>query len=313
MSPVSIVTDDDPAATRAAFDQDGELPAAIEPQRRFPGIADNAHARACARGIAGWSAPPVPSRAAAHARPSKRSELSGRLGGRVGGAFLGQAGPPKIRAQAEPGPRTGLPSMPSQKNGHAAGDCWEPLPMDRDEALRPTGLAKGMIDCPGVRDAAFVQPGSSGDADAPGFLGAEAAYEFADLMVVVTGSLEQLRRQPLDRQGQRQLARADWGAWQAVQLARQALFRAQGGDGKAEVEAVDLNAAVARFVGAIGQQVELHVQLVAEPRRRGTGLGLWMARRFASMCGGKIDVEATPGQGTTIRLALPCCGAVEPG
>jgi hypothetical protein len=38
---------------RAAFDQDGELSAAIELRRLFPGITDNAQARACARTIAG--------------------------------------------------------------------------------------------------------------------------------------------------------------------------------------------------------------------------------------------------------------------
>ena len=40
------------------------------------------------------------------------------------------------------------------------------------------------------------------------------------------------------------------------------LSRAQGGDG--EAEAVDLNAAVDRFVAVIGQQVNGHVQLAAE-------------------------------------------------
>ena len=46
--------DADAAAIRAAFDQKGELSAAIELRRRFPGITDDAKARACARTIAGW-------------------------------------------------------------------------------------------------------------------------------------------------------------------------------------------------------------------------------------------------------------------
>ena len=56
-----IVTEEDAAAIRAAFDQDGELSAAIELRRRFPGIADNAHARACVRNIVSWTPlPPAP-------------------------------------------------------------------------------------------------------------------------------------------------------------------------------------------------------------------------------------------------------------
>jgi len=247
---------------------------------------------------------------------------------------------------------------------------------------------------PGPADAAAVELGFGEDAGSPGSLGADVAHELANLMMVVTGSLEQLRRQPLDKQGQRQLARAEWGAWQAVQLAQHVLSRAQGGDGEAEVEAVDLNAAVSRFVAVIGQQADGNVRLAAElapgrvpvrldpallelvllnlvrnaadampdggtvvirtreprldglgdrlatevsvsdhgtgmppavaeraaeaffttkPRGKGTGLGLWMAHRFASTCGGKIEIETAQGQGTTVRLALPYCTDAEPG
>jgi hypothetical protein len=49
-----VVTEADAAAIRAMFNQDGELSAAIELRRRFPGVTDNAKARACARTIAGW-------------------------------------------------------------------------------------------------------------------------------------------------------------------------------------------------------------------------------------------------------------------
>ena len=42
------------AAIRQAFIEGGELSAAIELRRYFPGIADNANARRCARIIAGW-------------------------------------------------------------------------------------------------------------------------------------------------------------------------------------------------------------------------------------------------------------------
>src|SRR5208282_5426211 len=55
-----VVTEADAAAIRVNAGQEGELSAAIELRRWFPGIADNAKAQACARTIAGWKAPPVP-------------------------------------------------------------------------------------------------------------------------------------------------------------------------------------------------------------------------------------------------------------
>jgi hypothetical protein len=48
------VTEAEVAAIRAAFDQGGELSAAVELRRLFPGITDNAEARECARTITGW-------------------------------------------------------------------------------------------------------------------------------------------------------------------------------------------------------------------------------------------------------------------
>jgi hypothetical protein len=47
-----IITEADAAAIRAVFNQEGELSAAIELRRRFPGVTDNAKARACAQSIA---------------------------------------------------------------------------------------------------------------------------------------------------------------------------------------------------------------------------------------------------------------------
>jgi hypothetical protein len=49
-----LVTEADADAIRAIFNQEGELSAAIELRRRFPGITDNAKARVCVRTIAGW-------------------------------------------------------------------------------------------------------------------------------------------------------------------------------------------------------------------------------------------------------------------
>jgi hypothetical protein len=55
-----VVTEADAALVRAAFDRGGELAAAVELRRLFPGITDTAQARACARTIAGWQTLPVP-------------------------------------------------------------------------------------------------------------------------------------------------------------------------------------------------------------------------------------------------------------
>jgi hypothetical protein len=49
-----MVSEEDAAAIRTTFEQEGELSAVIELRRRFPGIADNARARECVRTIAGW-------------------------------------------------------------------------------------------------------------------------------------------------------------------------------------------------------------------------------------------------------------------
>jgi hypothetical protein len=59
-----VVTEADAAVIRTVYQQRGELSAAIELRRWFPGITDNAQARECARTIAGWCRhqPPVISR-----------------------------------------------------------------------------------------------------------------------------------------------------------------------------------------------------------------------------------------------------------
>jgi hypothetical protein len=49
-----VVTEAEAAAIRAAFEQRGELSAAVELRRLFPAITDNLQARECARIIAGW-------------------------------------------------------------------------------------------------------------------------------------------------------------------------------------------------------------------------------------------------------------------
>jgi hypothetical protein len=56
-----VVSDAEAAAIRTIFEKEGELSAAIEVRRLFPGITDNAKAREHARIIAAWQPlPPLP-------------------------------------------------------------------------------------------------------------------------------------------------------------------------------------------------------------------------------------------------------------
>jgi hypothetical protein len=64
-----VVTEADAAAIRSAFDQGGELAAAVELRRLFPSITDNAEARNCARTIASWKPLPVRPRPLPDPRP----------------------------------------------------------------------------------------------------------------------------------------------------------------------------------------------------------------------------------------------------
>ena len=74
-----VLTEADAAAIRAAFDQEGELSAAIELRGRFPGITGNANARRCARNIAGWTPPPAGPCPMTRLRPG-RDRLHGQAG-----------------------------------------------------------------------------------------------------------------------------------------------------------------------------------------------------------------------------------------
>jgi hypothetical protein len=60
-------------AIRRADTESGELSAAIELRRRFPGITDNENARLCVRTIASWQPlPPLPKKTrACRAKSSK--------------------------------------------------------------------------------------------------------------------------------------------------------------------------------------------------------------------------------------------------
>jgi len=69
-----IVTEADAAAIRTVFEQEGELSAAIELRRRFPGITDNAKARVHAQIIAGWKPPAQQPTAGATVTPLRPSD-----------------------------------------------------------------------------------------------------------------------------------------------------------------------------------------------------------------------------------------------
>jgi hypothetical protein len=73
-----LVTESDAAAIRAAYEQSGELAAAVELRRRFKGITDNEKARACVRSIIGWKPLPAetqetPAQHPKQAHPSNRN------------------------------------------------------------------------------------------------------------------------------------------------------------------------------------------------------------------------------------------------
>jgi len=67
-----MITEADADAIRAVYHEHGELSAAIELRRRFPGITDNAEARTCARTIAGWKSLPSPPGSVTRLEPGKR-------------------------------------------------------------------------------------------------------------------------------------------------------------------------------------------------------------------------------------------------
>jgi hypothetical protein len=67
-----VVSEDEAAAIRAAFERGGELSAAVELRRLFRGITSTGQAREYARIIAGWKPMRVPLRPIRLRRSSKR-------------------------------------------------------------------------------------------------------------------------------------------------------------------------------------------------------------------------------------------------
>jgi hypothetical protein len=67
-----LVTEAAAAAIRAVFEREGELSAAIELRRLFPGITDNSKARAHVRIIAGWQPLPAPAARVTRLTPGRK-------------------------------------------------------------------------------------------------------------------------------------------------------------------------------------------------------------------------------------------------
>jgi hypothetical protein len=67
-----VVSEAEAAAIRAAFEQRGELSAAVELRRLFPGVTDTAQARECVRTIAAWK--PLPAKLHLVRRSRRRAD-----------------------------------------------------------------------------------------------------------------------------------------------------------------------------------------------------------------------------------------------
>jgi hypothetical protein len=71
-----FVNEAEAAAISAAYEQGGELAAAVELRRLFPGLANNENTRICARTIAGWE--PTPRQGSAGDDVSIQIRLAGQ-------------------------------------------------------------------------------------------------------------------------------------------------------------------------------------------------------------------------------------------
>lgn len=156
------------------------------------------------------------------------------------------------------------------------------------ERLDPDSVAT-LPGQPGPEGVGGARPSLAEKARHPGAVSADAAYEFANLLTVVLGSLEQLRRQPLDERGQQQLGRAEWATLQAARLTRQALSQAQGEEDVAKV--VDLNAVVDGLATMMDSRVSAGMRVTAE------------------LVAGSLPVRLDAGLLTLVLLNLVCNAA----
>jgi signal transduction histidine kinase len=125
----------------------------------------------------------------------------------------------------------------------------------------------------GAPAAELAQPRNGGDRSRPtipdnqperveviGAMATGVAHEFNNLLTIVLGSLEQLRRQTLDERGLEQLERAVWSVHQAGRLARQVLSFVRR-DAR-QLQHVDLNAVIGEFDRIISHAASDRISLV---------------------------------------------------
>jgi signal transduction histidine kinase len=84
--------------------------------------------------------------------------------------------------------------------------------------------------------------------------------------------------------------------------------------GRLRLGARALNGEVVMELSDTGPGIPAHVlPSVCEPffttRQEGTGLGLAIAKRYVEQNGGSLEIDSTPGAGTTVRVRLPAGGA----
>ena len=100
-----------------------------------------------------------------------------------------------------------------------------------------------------------------------------------------------------------------------VNLMKNAVQAMAGAGGSLAVRAVRAGREVALEVEDTGAGMPEEVrQRLFEPffttREKGSGLGLAIVQQTAETNGGRVEVESTPGRGSTFRLVLPAPGAV---
>jgi len=98
---------------------------------------------------------------------------------------------------------------------------------------------------------------------------------------------------------------------------RLALEAPQAAPGTAQLRFTVTDSGIGMTSEQIGKLFAPFVQLDAESTRRrgGTGLGLYIARQFAQLMGGSLEVQSKPGQGSSFELRVPLRavpGAVSP-
>lgn len=92
------------------------------------------------------------------------------------------------------------------------------------------------------------------------------------------------------------------------------LRSAPSADGDGGVEILVVDTGIGMTPEQLGSLFRPYAQAEASTARRygGTGLGLAICRKLASMMGGEISVDSTPGQGSTFRVWLPLPPAEAP-